>query len=114
MDSLNGSSSGCNFIVNPSGVISQQSTFSQGQGFQSQFTQTQFQQTNNSPYFNSFNNNAFNPNLISPNYVYSVAQHLNQVIQSLNAFLGSYEEVEKKSNYVELMSTVFEGVRGEE
>jgi len=35
-------------------------------------------------------------------------------VQALNSLLSDHSFIEKKSNYVELMSTVFEGVRGEE
>lgn len=113
MDSLNGTSSGCNFIVNPTCAnLNHSSVFMNNNGVQ--VHQQQTVQTSQNPYFNSFNNNVFNPEAVGPLYIQSVSQHVNQIVQALNSLLSDHSFIEKKSNYVELMSTVFEGVRGEE
>lgn len=66
MDSLNGASNGCNFIVNPTCVTTQTNIYANN-NMQVQ-TQHQTVSTTN-PYFNSFNNNVFNADSVSPMYI---------------------------------------------
>jgi len=64
----------------------------------------------NKTYYNSFNNNIVKQNPIILN---AISQHVNQLINTINELLLAHDGIERKSNYVELMSTAFEDSKGE-